>query len=53
MRIRSISYWINQILAEENKNQNIKEPQTDKDLNYQLALLYVYKPETNKQLKVA
>ena len=53
MRTRSINYWISQILAEkENTSKNIKEPQHDKELNYQVAKYYVIKNNRN-QTKVA
>jgi hypothetical protein len=52
MRTRSINYWMSQILAEKEKNSNnIKEPQHDKELNYQVAQYYVNK--NSNQTKVA
>jgi hypothetical protein len=51
MRTRSINYWMSQILAEK-ENTNTKEPQSSKDLNYQVAIYYVIKDNSNKS-KVA
>jgi hypothetical protein len=51
MRVRTVNYWINQISAEE--NNNIKEPQDEKDLTFQIAKYYVTKEHNNNQLKVA
>ena len=39
MRVRSVSYWMNQISAEK-ENTNTKEPQSSKELNYQIAQYY-------------
>ena len=51
MRTRSINYWMSQILAEK-ENTNTKEPQSSKELNYQLAEYYVSQNNSN-QTKVA
>ena len=51
MRVRTVNYWMNQISAEE--NTNIKEPEDDKDLSFQVAKYYVGKEDNNNQLKVA
>jgi len=49
MRVRSISYWVSQILAEkENTSKQTKEPANTKDLmNYQKAE-YFYKTTNTK-----
>ena len=52
MRIKSVNYWISQLSAEE-KNSNAKEPQNDKDLNFQLAQYYITKEEQLKPKLVA
>jgi hypothetical protein len=53
MRAKSVNYWMSQILAEkENTSKNIKEPQSNKELNYQVAQYYVIKDNSN-QTKVA
>ena len=52
MRTRSINYWMSQIMAEKEKtSNNIKEPQSNKELNYQVAQYYVNK--NSNQTKVA
>ena len=52
MRARSVNYWMSQILAEkENTSENTKEPQHDKELNYQVAKYYV--SNNSNQTKVA
>ena len=54
MRIRSVNYWMSQISAEKrNPRNNIKEPQSDKELNYQIAEYLVNKTENRNQSKVA
>ena len=47
MRVKSVNYWISQISAEEN-DIKAKEPQNDKDLNFQLAQYYITKEEQLK-----
>jgi len=52
MRVKSVNYWLSQIISAENKNT--KEPENSKDLlNYQLAQYYITKKEQEKQKLVA
>ena len=51
MRIHTVNYWLNQISAEKN-DIKAKEPQNDKDLNFQLAQ-YLVNKTNNNQSKVA
>ena len=51
MRIHTVNYWISQISAEKN-DIKAKEPQNDKDLNFQLAQ-YLVNKTNNNQSKVA
>ena len=52
MRIKSVSYWLNQIISAE-ENKNTKEPENSKDLlNYQIAEYYIGKEEQLKEHKL-